>query len=82
MAETLEAITAAIEAKRAERPARPEPFILGSPAASAFYAALETWAREMDSLQAKFNGTANRMVFTRQAPTARTFTHAPMRFRQ
>ncbi len=82
MAETLDALSQKIEEHRGRRPVKPEGFDPYSPAGRAFIAELQTWANDLDELQAEFNGVFNRMVFCRQAPAARTFTHAPMRFRQ
>lgn len=82
MAETVESLAAAIEEKRQARPERPEPFVFGSEEVAAYYQRLETWARELDSLQAQHTGLANRMVFQRTPPRAAHFTHAPRRLRQ
>lgn len=82
MTETLESLAAAIEAKRAARPERPAPFVFGSQEAAAYYQRLETWARELDSLQAQHTGLANRVVFRRTPPRAAHFVHAPRRLRQ
>jgi len=82
VAETLESLAEAIEAKRAARPARPDPFVFGSEKAASYFQSLETWARELDSLQAQHTGLANRMVFRRTPPRAAHFVHAPRRLRQ
>jgi len=57
----LTTITQRIEDHRERRPERPVPFEPHSPEGVAYLNALETWACDLDDLQAEFNGVSNRM---------------------